>query len=45
VEIGFVSSAATMPNGQPAIGMGYVRREQFPAGSAVEFDGGTATVR
>jgi len=43
-EIGFVSSAAAMPNGQPAIGMGYVRKEQFAPGSVVEFDGGTATV-
>jgi aminomethyltransferase len=43
-EVGHVSSSAAMPNGQPAIGMGYVRREQFASGSAVEFDGGTATV-
>ena len=43
-EIGFVSSAAGMPNAQPAIGMGYVRRELFAPGSVVEFDGGTATV-
>ena len=43
-EIGFVSSAAAMPNGQPAIGMGYVRKEQFAPGSVMEFDGGTATV-
>jgi tRNA-modifying protein YgfZ len=44
-EVGFVSSSAAMRNGQNAIGMGYVRREQFPVGSVVEFDGGTATVR
>ena len=43
-EVGFVSSAAASPNLQPAIGMGYVRREQFAPGSVVEFDGGTATV-
>ena len=44
-EVGFVSSVAAMPGGQNAIGMGYVRREQFPSGSVLEFDGGTATVR
>src|SRR5579862_2348344 len=44
-EIGFVSSATAMPNGRTAMGMGYVRREQFAAGSVVEFDGGTAAVR
>lgn len=43
-EIGYVSSSAAMPGGMPAIGMGYVRKEQFGAGSLVEFDGGTATV-
>jgi folate-binding protein YgfZ len=43
-EVGFVSSAAAMPNAQTAIGMGYVRREQFAPGSVVEFEGGTATV-
>jgi aminomethyltransferase len=43
-EVGFVTSAAAMPSAQPAIGMGYVRREQFASGSVVEFDGGTATV-
>ncbi len=43
-ETGFVSSAAASPNAQPAIGMGYVRREQFAPGSVVEIDGGTATV-
>jgi folate-binding protein YgfZ len=43
-EIGFVSSASAMPDGQAAIGMGYVRKEQFAPGSVVEFDGGTASV-
>jgi folate-binding protein YgfZ len=43
-EVGFVSSAAASPNLQPAVGMGYLRREQFAPGSVVEFDGGTATV-
>ncbi len=44
VEIGFVTSAAFSPNAKPAIGMGYVRREQFATGSLIEFDGGTAEV-
>jgi folate-binding protein YgfZ len=44
-EIGFVTSAAFSPDAKPAIGMGYVRREQFAPGSIVEFDGGTAEVR
>ena len=44
-EIGFVTSAAFSPDAKPAIGMGYVRREQFAAGSVLEFDGGTAEVR
>jgi folate-binding protein YgfZ len=44
-EIGFVTSAAFSPDAKPAIGMGYVRREQFAPGSVVEFDGGTAEVR
>jgi tRNA-modifying protein YgfZ len=43
-EVGFVSSSAAMPHAQPAIGMGYVRREQFAGGSTLEFNGGTATV-
>jgi folate-binding protein YgfZ len=43
-EIGFVSSSAGMPPPQPAIGMGYVRREQSAGGQVVELDGGTATV-
>jgi folate-binding protein YgfZ len=44
-EIGCVTSTAFSPAAGTAIGMGYVRREQFPAGSAVEYDGGTAEVR
>jgi folate-binding protein YgfZ len=43
-EIGFVSSAAFSPDSKSAIGMGYVRREHFAAGSVVDFDGGTAEV-
>jgi aminomethyltransferase len=43
-EVGFVTSAALSP-ATGAIGMGYVRREQFAAGSLLEFDGGTAEVR
>jgi folate-binding protein YgfZ len=43
-EIGFVSSAAAMPHSQPAMGMGYVRREQLAGAGVLEFDGGTATV-
>jgi folate-binding protein YgfZ len=43
-EVGFITSAAAMPGARPAIGMGYVRREQFAPDSVVEFDGGTATV-
>jgi tRNA-modifying protein YgfZ len=43
-EIGFVTSAAFSPAAAAAIGMGYVRREHFEAGSVLEFDGGTATV-
>jgi folate-binding protein YgfZ len=44
-EIGFVTSAAFSPDAKPAIGMGYVRREQFAPGTVMEFDGGTAEVR
>jgi folate-binding protein YgfZ len=44
-EIGFVTSAAYSPSAKAAIGMGYVRREQFAPGSIVEFDGGTAEVK
>ncbi len=44
-EIGLVTSAAFSPDAKPAIGMGYVRREQFAPGSVVELDGGTAEVR
>jgi tRNA-modifying protein YgfZ len=43
-EIGYVTSAAFSPAAGTAIGMGYVRREQFLPGSMVEFDLGTATV-
>ncbi|HEX4003937.1 MAG TPA: glycine cleavage T C-terminal barrel domain-containing protein [Candidatus Acidoferrales bacterium] len=45
VEVGFVSSAAFSPRAGAAIGMGYVRREQFEPGTVVGFDGGTAEVR
>lgn len=44
-EVGFVTSAAYSPANRAAIGMGYVRREQFAPGSVVEFDGGTAEVK
>jgi aminomethyltransferase len=44
-EIGFVTSTAFSPSAGAAIGMGYVRREQFGPGSIVEFDGGTAEVK
>ena len=43
-EVGFVTSSAYSPANSSAIGMGYVRREQFAPGSVVEFDGGTAEV-
>ena len=43
-EVGYVTSSALSPRAG-AIGMGYVRREQFDPGSVVEFDGGTAEVR
>lgn len=43
-EVGYVTSAAFSPAAGTAIGMGYVRREQFAPGSVVEFDGGTAEV-
>lgn len=43
VEVGYVTSAALSP-AAGAIGMGYVRREQFAPGSVVEFEGGSATV-
>ncbi len=44
-EIGFVTSAAFSPAAGTAIGMGYVRREQFAPGSIVEYDRGSAEVR
>jgi len=43
-EVGYVTSAAFSPPAGTAIGMGYLRREQFAAGSVVEYEGGTATV-
>jgi tRNA-modifying protein YgfZ len=43
-EVGYVTSSALSP-AAGAIGMGYVRREQFAPGSVVEFEGGTAEVR
>jgi len=43
-EVGYVTSAAFSPAAGTSIGMGYVRREQFAAGSIVEYEGGTATV-
>jgi tRNA-modifying protein YgfZ len=44
-EIGFVTSAAFSPASGTAIGMGYVRREQFAPGSALEYEGGKAEVQ
>jgi folate-binding protein YgfZ len=43
-EVGSVTSAAFSPQAGAAIGMGYVRREQFTVGSCVDYEGGTATV-
>jgi folate-binding protein YgfZ len=43
-EIGFVTSAAFSPASGAAIGMGYVRREQFAPGTTIELDSATATV-
>ena len=43
-EVGYITSAAYSPAAGTSIGMGYVRRELFAAGSVVEFDGGSATV-
>jgi folate-binding protein YgfZ len=43
-EIGFVTSAAFSPATGAAIGMGYVRREQFAPGIVVELDSAAATV-
>jgi glycine cleavage system aminomethyltransferase T len=45
VEIGVVTSAAYSPRASTAVGMGYVRREQFAPGSLVEFDGGSAEIQ
>ena len=44
-EVGFVTSAAFSPAAGAAIGMGYVRREQFAPGSVVELDSATAAVK
>jgi aminomethyltransferase len=44
-EIGFVTSAAFSPAAGAAIGMGYVRREQFAPGTIIELDSSTATVK
>jgi folate-binding protein YgfZ len=44
-EVGFVTSAGYSPAAGSAIGMGYVRREQFAPGSVVEISGGTAEVK
>ncbi len=44
-EVGFVTSAAFSPAAAAAIGMGYVRREQFVPGSVVELDSATAAVK
>jgi len=43
-EIGFVTSSAFSPSANSAIGMGYVRKEQFAPGSMVDFEGGSAEV-
>jgi folate-binding protein YgfZ len=43
-EVGQVTSAAGLPSGNEAIGLGYVRREHNSPGNVLEFDGGTATV-
>jgi folate-binding protein YgfZ len=43
-EIGFVTSAAFSPAAGAAIGMGYVRREQFAPGSLVELDSATTAM-
>jgi tRNA-modifying protein YgfZ len=43
-EIGYVTSTAFSPAAGAAIGMAYVRREQFTPGTVVEFEGGTAIV-
>jgi folate-binding protein YgfZ len=43
-EVGIVTSAGFSPAARTSIGMGYVRREHAAPGSALEFDGGTATV-
>ena len=42
-EIGFVTSAAFSPASGAAIGMGYVRREQFAPGTIIQLDSHSAT--
>jgi folate-binding protein YgfZ len=44
-EVGFVTSSAFSPAAGTAIGMGYVRREQFAPGTTIELDSATATVK
>jgi aminomethyltransferase len=43
-EVGYVTSVASSPAANTAIGMGYLRREHNTPGSTVEFEGGTAEV-
>ncbi|MGH9714867.1 MAG: YgfZ/GcvT domain-containing protein [Candidatus Acidiferrales bacterium] len=43
-EVGHITSSAYLPSEGVAIGMGYVRREHNAPGTALEFDGGTASV-
>jgi folate-binding protein YgfZ len=43
-EVGHITSSALLPTAGAAIGMAYVRREHNVPGTALEFDGGKATV-
>jgi len=43
-EVGAVTSAAYSPASRASIGMGYVRGESNAPGSALKYEGGTATV-
>lgn len=43
-EAGVVTSAAFSPSAGAAIGMGYVRREQWEPGTSLEWEGGKAQV-
>jgi folate-binding protein YgfZ len=43
-EVGSITSAGFSPQTGTAIGMGYLRREQFAVGSSVDYEGGTAAV-